>query len=246
MPPVLSIVIPAKDEAGRLGQSLDAILAALGASSQRSEIIVVDDGSVDETSAVASSRAPRARELDIDLRVVSHTPTRGKGFSVKRGVLEARGDIVLMTDADLSAPMSEAPAVISPIVAGDADVVFGSRAIDRARIGVPAPFVRDYGGRAFNLLMRAITGLPFSDTQCGFKAFRREPMLPVFERLTIDGFGFDVEMLYLARARGLRLREVPVVWNDSAETKVRFVRDASVMFLDLFRIRLNDRRGRYA
>ena len=244
VPSALSIVIPAKDEAGRVGQSLDAILAA-HFDPPLLEIIVVDDGSSDRTSEVAASRAARARERGTDLRVIRHTPTRGKGFSMKRGVLDARGDIVLMTDADLSAPIGEAPVILAPILDNTADVVIGSRAIDRSKIGVRAPLVRDYGGRLFNVLMRTIAGLPFADTQCGFKAFRRDAVRPVFDRQTIDGFGFDVEILYIARKRGLRLREVPVAWNDSPETRVRFARDAAVMFLDLFRVRLNDRRGRY-
>ena len=133
----------------------------------------------------------------------------GKGFSVKHGVLEARGEIVLFTDADLSAPISEMPKLIEPIQEGECDVSFGSRALNRRLIGVHQSKVREFSGRIYNLFVQLVTGLPFKDTQCGFKAFRREAMIPVFRQQRITDFGFDPEMLYIAQKRGLRLKEVP-------------------------------------
>lgn len=245
MAPSLSIVVPAYGEGSRIGQSLDRILAFLSSAGAPAEVIVVDDGSVDDTGRIAERYVPRFHQHGHSLRVLTNPTNRGKGFSVRRGVAEARGDVVLFTDADLSAPITEAPKLITPIVDGRADVVFGSRAIDRRLIGKRPPLFRDYGGRFFNLLMRAILRLPYKDTQCGFKAFRRASILPVFERQRIDRFGFDPEVLYIARKRGLRALEVPVVWNDSDETTVRFLRDATMMFLDLWRIRRNDIAGRY-
>jgi glycosyltransferase involved in cell wall biosynthesis len=243
--PRLSIVIPARDEAPRIGRSLDAVIAFAAASGGAAEIVVVDDGSSDGTSGAVASREDEATRRGCTLRLLRNATNRGKGFSVKRGFLAATGDVVLFTDADLSSPIEDAPKLIGPIASGEADVVFGSRAIDRSLIGRRQPVVRDFGGRLFNLIMRAVTGLPYRDTQCGFKAFRRRELAPVFEAQRIDGFGFDAEILYVARKRGLRLREVPVRWNDSPGSKVRFVSDAARMCADLVRIRINDARGRY-
>ncbi|HSO75737.1 MAG TPA: glycosyltransferase family 2 protein, partial [Blastocatellia bacterium] len=146
---------------------------------------------------------------------------------------------------DFSSPITEAPKLIDPILEGKADVTFGSRALNRALIGKRQPVFRDFGGRVFNLFMRAITGLKFKDTQCGFKAFKREPALPVFELQSIERFGFDPEVLYIAQKQGLRLLEVPVVWNDAEGSTVRYASDSINMFIDLVRIRVNDLMGRY-
>lgn len=245
----LSIVIPAYNEEKRIGRSLDDILRFLGTRPYRAEVVVVDDGSSDQTAQSVSERASRFRETGNELRVLTNSPNRGKGYSVKRGLTEATGEIVLFTDADLSSPITEAPKLIDPIAAGRADVVFGSRALKRELIGVHQPRMREFGGTVFNLFMRAITGLNFKDTQCGFKAFRRELALPVFTLQSIDRFGFDPEVLYIARKRGLRLLEVPVVWNHceggELQSKLNYVRDSLNMFADLIRIRLNDFAGRY-
>jgi glycosyltransferase involved in cell wall biosynthesis len=184
-------------------------------------------------------------QAGFDLRLLTNDPNRGKGYSVKRGITEARGEIALFTDADLSSPITEAPKLIDPIAQDQADLTFGSRALNRELIGVRQPLFRDLGGRVFNLLMRSITGLRFKDTQCGFKAFRRELALPVLRLQTIEGFGFDPEVLYIARKRGLRLLEVPVAWNDSPDSRVRYLRDSAKMFGDLILIRVNDLAGRY-
>lgn len=245
----LSIVIPAYNEEKRIGLSLDDILRFLGTQPYHAEVVVVDDGSSDQTAQSVSERASRFRETGNELRVLTNSPNRGKGYSVKRGLTEASGEIVLFTDADLSSPITEAPKLIDPIAAGRADVVFGSRALNRELIGVHQPRMREFGGSVFNLFMRTITGLNFKDTQCGFKAFRRELALPVFRLQSIDRFGFDPEVLYIARKRGLRLLEVPVVWNHceggELQSKLNYARDSLNMFADLIRIRLNDVAGRY-
>lgn len=245
----LSIVIPAYNEEKRIGRSLDDILRFLGTQPYRAEVIVVDDGSSDRTAQSVSERASRYRETNNELRVLTNSPNRGKGYSVKRGLTAASGEIVLFTDADLSSPIAEAPKLIDPIAEGRADVVFGSRALKRELIGVHQPRMREFGGTVFNLFMRTITGLNFKDTQCGFKAFRRELALPVFKLQSIDRFGFDPEVLYIARKRGLRLLEVPVVWNHceggELQSKLNYVRDSLNMFADLIRIRINDLVGRY-
>lgn len=241
----LSIVIPAYNEEKRIGRSLDDVLSFVKAQPYLAEVVVIDDGSSDETASRVASKIDDYHEAGHELRVLTNTPNRGKGYSVKRGLTEARGEIVLFSDADFSSPITEAPKLIDPIATGHADVTFGSRALNREMIGVRQPLLRDFGGRVFNFFMKTITGLKFKDTQCGFKAFRREPALPVFKLQSIERFGFDPEVLYIARKRGLRLLEVPVVWNDSEGTKVSFFSDSIKMFTDLIRIRLNDLAGRY-
>src|SRR5215470_13393147 len=241
----LSIVIPAYNEERRVGASLDAILNFLCSQAYSTEVIVVNDGSTDLTPEIVMSRADEYGKAGIELRLLTNDPNRGKGYSVKRGVTEALGEIVLFTDADLSSPVSEAPKLIQPIQHGEADLVFGSRALDRSLIAVRQPPFRDFGGRIFNLLMRLITGLPFKDTQCGFKAFRRDLALPAVRLQRVEGFGFDPELLYIARKRGLRLLEVPVAWSHSEGSRVSFLRDSVKMFADLILIRLNDARGLY-
>lgn len=241
----LSIVIPAYNEEARIGASLDAILDFLSRQPFRTEVIVVNDGSTDLTAEIARSHHEDYRALGIDLRLLTNDPNRGKGYSVKRGVTAARGEIVLFTDADLSSPISEAPKLIRPIEDGEADLVFGSRALDRSLIAIRQPAVRDFGGRIFNLLMRLITGLPFKDTQCGFKAFRRDLALPAVRLQRVEGFGFDPELLYIARKHGLKLLEVPVAWSHSEGSRVSFISDSLKMFADLVLIRVNDVKGRY-
>lgn len=243
---LLSIIIPAYNEEQRIAGSLDAIRDFLAAASYASEVVIVNDGSTDNTAGYVESRVAEFAERGIALRLLTNQPNRGKGYSVKRGILEARGDIALFTDADLSAPIAEAPKLIDPIVQNRADVVFGSRALNRQLIGEHQPFYREFGGRFFNFLLKTITGLPFDDTQCGFKAFRRVDALPVFANQSIAGFGFDPEVLFLSKKFGLRLLEVPVVWNDVPGSKVgNYALTSLRMVLDLFQIRWNDLRGRY-
>ena len=242
----LSIVIPAYNEESRIGTSLHAVLDFVLRQPYSTEVIVVNDGSNDLTAEVVSSHVTEYKIAGVELRMTTNTPNRGKGYSVKRGVTEARGEIVLFTDADLSSPVAEATKLMRPLEDGRADIVFGSRALDRSLIAVRQPLARDFGGRIFNLLMRLITGLPFKDTQCGFKAFRRRLALPAVQLQRIQGFGFDPELLYIARKQGLKLMEVPVVWSHSEGSRVSFLKDSLKMFADLVLIRLNDLRGRYS
>jgi len=243
---LISILIPAYNEEERIAPTLDSILQFLSTSSYRAELVIVNDGSSDNTEGYVLSRAEEFRQRDFELRVLTNKPNRGKGYSVKRGILEARGDIALFTDADLSSPITEAPKLLEPIINNQADVVFGSRALNRQLIGEKQPFYRDFGGRVFNFLLRTITGLAFQDTQCGFKAFRRKESLPIFEMQSIDGFGFDPEVLFIAQKLKLRLLEVPVIWNDVPGSKVgNYAVQSMKMTADLLQIRLNDIRGRY-
>jgi glycosyltransferase involved in cell wall biosynthesis len=245
----LSIVIPAYNEETRIGRGLDDLLQFLRTQSYKTEVIVVDDGSYDETASRVREKTTEFHAAGHKLRVLTNTPNRGKGYSVKRGLTEAIGDIVLFSDADFSSPITEAPKLLNPIAEGRADVAFGSRALNPELIGIHQPRMREIGGAVFNLCMRTITGLKFKDTQCGFKAFRRSAALPVFSVQRVERFGFDPEVLYIAKKRGNRLLEVPVKWNHceggELQSKLNYVRDSINMFMDLIRIRLNDVLGRY-
>ena len=237
--PELSIVIPAYNEELRLPATLEKVAAYLKNCGREAELLVVDDGSKDRTAAVAKSFQSKIPAL----RVVSNGVNRGKGYSVRHGVQEARGRIVLFTDADLSAPIEEADKLIEALE--KYDLAIGSRAVDRSLITVHESRFREFAGIIFNKLVRIILWLPFVDTQCGFKAFRRERCAIVFEQQTIERFGFDPELLYLARHHGLRAVEIPVRWGHSQATKVSMLRDSLQMFLDVFKIRWNSLRGRY-
>jgi len=245
----LSIVIPAYNEENRVGRGLDDLLRFLLTQAYKAEVIVVDDGSSDQTANRVKERIPEFHAAGHQLRVLTNNPNRGKGYSVKRGLTEANGEIVLFSDADFSSPITEASKLLDPIAEGRADVAFGSRALNPELIGVHQPRMREIGGAVFNLLMRTITGLQFKDTQCGFKAFRRPAALPVFSVQRIERFGFDPEVLYIARKQGNRLIEVPVIWNHceggELQNKLNYVLDSINMFVDLIRIRLNDVLGRY-
>lgn len=239
--PFLSIVIPAYNEAERIEQTLETVRSYLRSQPLGAEVLVVNDGSRDRTGPLV---AACARHWP-DLRLVDNPRNLGKGFSVRNGVLEARGQVVLISDADLSAPIEEMSKLLDPIVRWEWDLTLGSRALDRSLIGVHQSAFREYAGRLFNGLVQLLTGLPFRDTQCGFKAFRREPMLPVLARQRIAGFGFDPEILFLARTRGLRLQEIPVRWNHTEGTKVRLLQDGFKMVLGLLLIRWNQLTGKY-
>jgi len=237
--PDLSIVIPSYNEELRLPATLEQIAAYLPTLGGETEILVVDDGSKDRTVAVAES----FQEKLPNLRVISNGVNRGKGYSVRLGMIEARGRSVLFTDADLSAPIEEAPKLLKALQ--DYDVAIGSRALDRSLIAVHESRFREVAGIIFNTIVRVILRLPFVDTQCGFKAFRRERCKIIFEQQRIERFGFDPELLYLARHHGLHTVEIPVRWAHSPATKVNMLRDSIQMFLDIFTIRWNAIRGRY-
>jgi glycosyltransferase involved in cell wall biosynthesis len=237
--PELSIIIPAYNEELRLPATLSSIAAYTRSSKRNIEVIVVDDGSRDKTVAVAE----QFRNEIPSLRVVSNGQNRGKGYSVRHGMQEARGEIVLFTDADLSAPIEEVEKLLPAMKTND--VAIGSRAMDRSQITVHESPFREFAGIIFNKIVRLILWLPFVDTQCGFKAFRREPCKIIFEQQTIERFGFDPELLYLARHHGLRSVEISVRWGHSPATKVSMMRDSMMMFVDVFVIRWNSLTGKY-
>jgi glycosyltransferase involved in cell wall biosynthesis len=237
--PDLSIIIPSYNEELRLPATLEQIAAYLSTYGRETEVLVVDDGSSDGTAAVAESFRSRIPTL----RVVSNGVNRGKGYSVRHGMQEARGRIALFTDADLSAPIEEAGKLIDALETSD--VAIGSRAMDRSLISVHESPFREFAGIIFNKIVRIILWLPFVDTQCGFKVFRRERCRILFEQQTIERFGFDPELLYLARHHGLRAVEIPVRWGHSPATKVSMLHDSIQMFIDVFTIRWNSLRGRY-
>ena len=235
----LSIVIPSYNEELRLPATLEHIVDYVPQLGGKTEILVVDDGSRDKTAAVAES----FRSKFPALRVIPNGVNRGKGFSVRHGMLEAKGRWVLFTDADLSAPIEEAPKLLKALETYD--VAIGSRALDRSMITVHESRFREFAGIVFNAIVRIILWLPFVDTQCGFTAFRRERCRILFEQQRIERFGFDPELLYLARHHGLRVVEIPVHWGHSHATKVNMMRDSIQMFLDVFTIRWNALRRRY-
>lgn len=239
----LSIVIPAYNEAVRLGNTLKAVVDYMRQNYPRGEVIVVDDGSSDETAALA--RRSFTNRGTLRTSVISYRSNLGKGRAVRLGLLAARGDVALFSDADLSTPITEAPKLIEPILKNEYDVTFGSRALDRRLIGVHQPWRREQGGRVFNLVVRLATGLPFWDTQCGFKAFKMSVCRPLVEAATVDRFGFDVELLYLAFRAGLRLREVPVRWDHNEGSKVNVLSDSFKMLNEVGLIRQQARRGLY-
>lgn len=237
--PELSLIVPAYNEQSRLPTTLERIAAYAQQGHREVEVLVIDDGSTDHTAAVAES----FRGQIPGLRVISNGVNRGKGFSVRHGVEEARGRIVLFTDADLSAPIEEADKLIDALERFD--VAIGSRAVNRSLITVHQSPLREFAGILFNKIVRVILRLPFVDTQCGFKAFTRERCRIIFAQQTIERFGFDPELLYLARHHGLRAVEIPVRWGHSPATKVSMLRDSVQMFLDVFKIRWNALLGRY-
>ncbi|WP_201977641.1 dolichyl-phosphate beta-glucosyltransferase [Hymenobacter rubidus] len=215
----LSLVIPAYNEAARLGSTLKKVLAYLHAQPFHSEVIVVDDGSTDDTVQVVQTIFA-GRTENILTRLISYPVNEGKGYAVRKGLLAAEGKVAVFSDADLSTPITELPKVLDPIMTGSFDVVFGSRALERSLIGVHQPWLREQSGRLFNTIMQLVTGLPYADTQCGFKAFRLDVCRPLIENAILNRFGFDVELLYLAHKAGLRLSEQPVRWDDAAGSKV--------------------------
>src|SRR6266566_2690279 len=231
MPAPLSIVVPAYNEGIRLGQSLPVILDYLTRTNPTSELIVVDDGSDDDTVEVA--KRAFAGATNINARVIAYQPNRGKGYAVRCGLLACQSPIALFSDADLSTPITEAPKLIGSIEQGECDLTFGSRALDRRLIGVHQPWRREQGGRIFNLIVRLGTGLPFWDTQCGFKAFRMSACRPIIEAATIDRFGFDVELLYVTYCAGLRLKEIPVRWDHAEGSKVSIASDSVKMLSEV-------------
>ena len=232
----ISIIIPAYNEAKRLPASLVKVREYLNSSRwDFAEVVVVDDGSVDNTVELARQAGAR---------VLQNPGNRGKGFSVKHGMLKAQGEWTLFTDADLSAPIGELEKLWSALERENAQVAVGSRAVDRSLVGVHQPFLREAVGRVFNAFMRLVTGLPFKDTQCGFKLFQTSAGREVFSRQQLDGFGFDVEVLFIAKTLGCKSVEVPVRWDNVEGTKVSMFL-GFVAFLDLLKVRRNALQGKY-
>jgi glycosyltransferase involved in cell wall biosynthesis len=242
-PPKFSIVIPAFNEAARLPRALKTIRAYLLERDFDAEVVVVDDGSTDATAQTVQEAELGWPDALRGVRLVSNGVNRGKGYSVRHGMLEAKGAIALFTDADLSAPIEEFDKLLAALA--NADVAIGSRAMDRRLISVHQSRLREIAGIIFNRFVRLFTGLPFEDTQCGFKAFVMSRARIIFEQQRIERFGFDPEILFLAKRHGLRAVEVPVRWAHDPATKVNVYSDSVKMFLDLLVIRWNAILGRY-
>jgi len=238
--PMVSIVVPAFNEASRIAESVRKIDAFGRQSPLSLELIIVDDGSNDDTAGII-------RRLEVKgLRLIRNDQNHGKGYTVRQGVLAASGRYVLFTDADLSAPIEELNKLLDIALRENADVVIGSRSVDRRYIERHQSRTRELGGIVFNLMVRLFLGLRLQDTQCGFKLFHRERSRHAFEKQTTYGFGFDPELLFLAKRDGLKIREVPVRWSHAEGSKVQFLRDGIRMFFDLARIRWNAIAGRYS
>ncbi len=236
----ISIVIPAYNEAARLGPTLDRVLNFVHEQAWVAEVIVVDDGSRDATAEIVRGYSAR----DPMVRLVQNPGNRGKGYSVRNGVMNAGGGIVLFTDADLSSPIEEARKLLDAIIAG-ADVAIGSRWLRSELQTQRQSAARQVMGRAFNLLLRVVLRLDFKDTQCGFKAFRRSAAKTLFPVQKIEGWGFDAEILFLARRLGLTVTEVPVMWGHDDRTRINPLADGLKMALEMFRIRWFALTGQY-
>jgi dolichyl-phosphate beta-glucosyltransferase len=239
--PPFSVVIPAFNEGARIAETLQLTLDYLVGAAPESELIVVNDGSTDATSTIAQNVLAHAR---IEARLLENFPNRGKGAAVRRGLLDAQKPIALFFDADLSTPLQEIPKLIEPIANNEVDIAFGSRALDRSLIGEHQSWRREQAGRIFNLIVRLATGLPIWDTQCGFKSFRLEVCRPILEAARLQGFAFDVELLYLGHRAGLRLLEIPVRWNHAEGSKVRLVQDSLRMLREIIALRLHSNQAR--
>ena len=235
-----SIVIPAYNEGARIAASLDKILRHAAESHWDAEIIVVDDGSSDETAELVRSRM----RDNPSLRLLANPGNRGKGYSVRNGMLHAQGEILLFSDADLSSPIEEADKLFAALAAG-ADVAIGSRWVRSELQTEKQPVHRRFLGRMFNLALRIILGLKFKDTQCGFKAFTRRAACELFPMQQIEGWGFDPELLFMAKRFDLRVAEVPVRWAHSGLTRIHPVKDGTRMFWDALRIRWFSLSGKY-
>jgi dolichyl-phosphate beta-glucosyltransferase len=234
----LSVIIPAYNESARIGPALDTVLAYLRAQTYAWELIVVDDGSRDATVEVVNQRLAAVPQA----RLVAYQPNRGKGFAVRTGVLAATGQWVVFLDADLSTPPEEIANALRFLGEGY-DMVIGSRALPESQIDRKPPPYRRLATAIFDLVKHLLVGLwQFSDTQCGFKAHRQSIVRPLYERAVIDRFMFDVEILYLAERKHLKVHEMPVRWADAAGSKVRFIEGVVNMVRDLVRIRWVHRR----
>lgn len=238
--PKFSIVIPAYNEHRRISQTLRRVLDYLHEEKWDAEIVVVDDGSRDDTAQIVRNFASTNSEI----RLVSNPGNQGKGYSVRNGMLNARGQFLLFTDADLSSPISEAPKLFAALEAG-ADVAIGSRWLDPSLQFQRQPLKRRIYSRAFNLYLRVLLGLPFRDTQCGFKAFTRRAAEIIFPKQQITRWGFDPEILYIARKMKLKTVEVPVIWGHDERSTIHPLKDGLRMGTEALRVAGYAMSGRY-
>jgi dolichyl-phosphate beta-glucosyltransferase len=239
--PKYSIVIPAFNESRRIPATLASVLACIRERKWDAEVVVVNDGSTDTTAKLVLEIARTAPEL----RMLENPGNRGKGYSVRNGVLHSLGDIVIFTDADLSAPVAEAERLFAAIAAG-ADIAIGSRWLESGRQTHRQPLYRQFFGRCFNMVCRMVMRLPFADTQCGFKAFTRVAAQTVFQLQTIERWGFDPEILFIALKRGFTIREVPVSWAHDERTRMSYLKDGMQMLKELAIVRWNALIGHYS
>ncbi|MDD5530419.1 MAG: glycosyltransferase family 2 protein [bacterium] len=226
-----SIVIPAYNEEARIGNTLTLVAKYFHARNTKFEVIVVDDGSIDNTI----KELENWRSLHKEIRIISNGTNKGKGFAVKQGVLQAKGDYILITDADLSTPIEEIEHLVYRLKNGY-DIVIGSRGLKTSLIIEHENFLREIMGKIFNFIIRCVFSLKIHDTQCGFKCFKRECGVLLFKNLKINRFAFDVEILYLAKLMGYKIKEVGIDWTHSKDTKVRLFKDGSLMLFDVFKI----------
>ncbi|MGB8261569.1 MAG: dolichyl-phosphate beta-glucosyltransferase [Terracidiphilus sp.] len=235
-----SIVIPAYNESARIPSTLASVVGCIRARGWPAEVIVVNDGSTDATAAVVREFMRSAPEV----RMLENPGNRGKGYSVRAGMLAAQGEVAMFTDSDLSAPIEEAERLFAAIEAG-AEIAIGSRWLESGRQTHRQPLYRQFFGRCFNAVTRAVMGLPFADTQCGFKAFTRITAQTVFQLQTIERWGFDPEILFIAIKRGYRIKEVPVSWAHDERTRMSYLKDGMKMLEEVAIIRWNALTGRY-
>ena len=237
----LSVVVPAYNEAARLPETLSALEAHLADRGDRAEIVVVDDGSTDATARTVAERA----RAPVPVVLVSLPVNRGKGRAVVTGVARSRGRVVAFIDADLPYSLADFDEAVRLVCDDRADVALGGRDLRESSYDPSYPLARQIAGRTYAALVRIGLNLPFGDTQCGLKSFRRDAACALFPLLTIDGYGFDVELMYLAHTRGYRIARFPVTLSHRHASRVRLVRDSLTMFGDLWRVRRNERRGVY-
>ena len=240
MDPFYSIVIPAYNESTRLGETLEKVLGYVRDQQWDAEVIVVNDGSRDNTAEIVREFAAKNPVL----RLLENPGNRGKGYSVRNGMLNARGRVVLFSDADLSSPIEEAPKLFKALEDG-ADIAIGSRWLRAEMQTQRQPLHRQLFGRVFNLLLRLTLGLQFKDTQCGFKAFKQPAAKAIFPLQKIERWGFDPEILFLARKLGYKVEEIPVRWGHSGGARINPLVDGARMFQEMLHIRWNDLKGRY-